>query len=145
MVTTKIPEKIRFLDIFCFHFFFKRNYPILSVLKFSRFLLSYCIGYQRISANEVFTSLFITFFFFFWSGLISGKISCNTCNKSVSGINLIEYSLCLTIVHLKYNNLTFVETEIMKNTDSDRFGICMFCSSNYFLFPKISDNKLYQN
>ena len=139
MVTTKIPEKIRFLDIFCFHFFFKRNYPILSVLKFSRFL-----GYQRISANEVFTSLFITFFFF-RSGLMSGKISGNTCNKSVSGINLIEYSLCLTIAHLKYNNLTFVETEIMKNTDSDRFGICMFCSSNYFLFPKISDNKLYQN
>ena len=76
---------------------------------------------------------------------MSGKISCNTCNKSVSGINLIQYSLCLTIAHLKYNNLTFVETEIMQNTDSDRFGICMFCSSNYFLFPKISDNKLYQN
>ena len=76
---------------------------------------------------------------------MSGKISRNTCNKSVSGINLNEYSLCLTIAHLKYNNLTFAETEIMKNTDSDRFGICMFCSSNYFLFPKISDNKLYQN
>ena len=143
MVTTKILEKIRFLHIFCFHFFFKGNYPILSVLTFSRFLLSYCIGYQRISAKEVFTSLFIKIFF--WSGLMSGKISCNTCNKSVSGINLIEYSLCLTIAHLKHNNLTFVETKIMKNTDSDRFWICMFCSSNYFLFAKISDNKLYKN
>ena len=72
------------------------------------------------------------------------KVICNTCNKSVSCRNLIECSLCLTMVHLKCNNLNVVDAEIIKNTGSDRFWICMFCSNNLFPFATLNDHKLYQ-
>ena len=72
------------------------------------------------------------------------KVICNTCNKSVSCRNLIECSLCLTMVHLKCNNVNVVDAEIIKNTGSDRFWICMFCSNNLFPFATLNDHKLYQ-
>ena len=72
------------------------------------------------------------------------KVICNTCNKSVICRNLIECSLCLTMVHLKCNNLNVVDAEIIKNTGSDRFWICMFCSNNLFPFATLNDHKLYQ-
>ena len=104
-----------------------------------------------LSGNKAFISLVITFFFlslsFFFidlSGLMSAKVICNTCNKSVSCRNLIECSLCLTMVHLKCNNLNVVDAEIIKNTGSDRFWICMFCSDNLFPFATLNDHKLYQ-
>ena len=75
---------------------------------------------------------------------MSAKVTCNTCNKSVSCRNLIECSLCLTMVHLKCNNLNVVDAEIIKNTGSDRFWICMFCSNNLFPFATLNDHKLYQ-
>ena len=78
------------------------------------------------------------------SGLMSSKVICNTCSKSVSCRNLIECSLCLTMVHLKCNNFNVVDAEITKNTGSDSFWICMFCSNNLFPFANLSDHKLYQ-
>ena len=57
---------------------------------------------------------------------MSAKVTCNTCNKSVSYRNLIECSLCLTMVHLKRNNLDLTDEEIIKNTGSDRFWVCMY-------------------
>ena len=48
------------------------------------------------------------------------------------------------MVHLKCNNLNVVDAEIIKNTGSDRFWICMFCSNNLFPFATLNDHKLYQ-
>ena len=48
------------------------------------------------------------------------------------------------MVYLKCNNLDVFDTEIMKNTGSDRFWICMFCSNNLFPFATLNDHKLYQ-
>ena len=75
---------------------------------------------------------------------MSAKVICNTCNKSVSCRHLIECSLCLTMVHLKCNNLNVVDAEIIKTTGSDRFWICMFCSNNLFPFATLNGRKLYQ-
>ena len=75
---------------------------------------------------------------------MSAKVFCNTCNKSVRCRNLIECSLCLTMVHFKCNNLNIVDAEIIKHTSPDRFWICMFCSNNLFLFATLNDHKLYQ-
>ena len=101
-----------------------------------------------LSGNKAFITLVITLFFFFFfidlPGLISAKVICNTCNKSVSCRNLVECSLCLTVVHLKCNNLKVVDAEIIKNTVSDRFWICMFCSKNLFYFATLNDHKPYQ-
>ena len=97
-----------------------------------------------LSDNKAFISLVITFFFclFFIAlfGLMPAKV-CNTCNKSVSCRNLIKYSLCLTMVHLKCNYLNVVDAEIIKNTGSDRFWICMFCSNNLFPFATLNDHQ----
>ena len=46
--------------------------------------------------------------------------------------------------YLIRNNLNFVDAEIMKNTSSDRFWICMFCSNNLFSFATMNDHELYQ-
>ena len=75
---------------------------------------------------------------------MSTKVTCNTCNKSVSCRNLIECLLCFTVVHLKCNNLNFVEAEIIKNTGSDRFWVCMYSSNNLFPFATINNHKLHQ-
>ena len=61
------------------------------------------------------------------------------CFDSKSNRNLIECSLCLTMVHLKCNNLNAVDAEIIKNTDSDRFWTCMICSNNLFPFTTMND------
>ena len=75
---------------------------------------------------------------------MSAKVTCNTCNKSVSCRNLNKRSLCLTVVHFKCNNLNVVDAEIIENTGSDRFWICIFCSSNLFPSTTMNDHKLYQ-
>ena len=75
---------------------------------------------------------------------MSAKVICNTCNKSANCRNLIQCLLCLTMVQLKSNNLNVVDAEIIKNTGSDRFRICMFCSNNFFPFDPLNDHKLYQ-
>ena len=48
------------------------------------------------------------------------------------------------MVNSKCNNLNVVDTEIIRNTGSYRFWICMFCSHNLFAFAAIIDQKLYQ-
>ena len=76
---------------------------------------------------------------------MSTKVICNKCNKSVGCRNLIGCSLCLTMFHLKCNNLNVVDAEIIKTTGSDRFWICMFCFNNLFPFVTLNDHKLYQS
>ena len=46
--------------------------------------------------------------------------------------------------YLIRNNFNFVDAEIIKNTSSDRFWICMFYSNNLFPFATINDHDLYQ-
>ena len=46
------------------------------------------------------------------------------------------------MVHLKCNNLNVVDVEIMKNTGSNRFWICLFCSNNLFPFATLNYHKL---
>ena len=46
--------------------------------------------------------------------------------------------------HLKCNSLNVADAEIIKNTGSDRFWICIFCSNNLFSFTTLNDHKLYQ-
>ena len=86
------------------------------------------------SGNKAFISLartyFLSPFFIDLAGQISAEVICNTCKKSVSCRNLIEYSLCLTMIHLKCSSLNIVDAEIIKNTDSDRFWLGMLCSNN---------------
>ena len=72
------------------------------------------------------------------------KITCSTGNKSVTYRNLIECSFYLTHIHLKRHNLTVADSEIIKNTGSDRFWICMYCLSSLFPFATLNDYKLYQ-
>ena len=55
------------------------------------------------------------------------------CFDSKSNRNLIECSLCLTMVHLKCNNLNAVDAEIIKNTDSEDFGHAWSVPTIYFL------------
>ena len=74
---------------------------------------------------------------------MSAKVTCNTCNKSVSCRNLIACSLCLIMVHLNWNNLNVVDTEIIRNTGAGLFWICMFCSNNLFLFATMNDHELH--
>ena len=105
---------------------------------------------SRLSGNIAVISLVITFFLLFFfiiidlSGLMSAKVTCNTCNKSVNCTNLIEFSLCFTMVPLKCNNLNVVDAEIIKNTGLDKFWICMFCSNNLLPFATLNGRKLYQ-
>ena len=49
------------------------------------------------------------------------------------------------MAHLKRNNLNVVDAEIIKNTGSDRFWICMFFSNNLFPFAAMDDQKPYEN
>ena len=49
------------------------------------------------------------------------------------------------MVHLKCNNVNVVDAEIIKNTGSDRFWICMFSSNNLFPFATLNDHKLSQS
>ena len=58
--------------------------------------------------------------------------------------NLIEWSLCLPMVHLKSNNVNVADAEIIKNTGSERFWICMVCSNKLFPFATMNEHKLYQ-
>ena len=48
------------------------------------------------------------------------------------------------MVHLKCNSLNVIDAEIIKNTGSDGFWICMSCSNNLFPFATLNDYKLYQ-
>ena len=48
------------------------------------------------------------------------------------------------MVHLKCNKLNVVDAGNIKNTGSDRFWICMFCSNNLFSLAALNDHKLYK-
>ena len=120
------------------------HFEILTVSTMMTVMASAISG---LNGNKAFISLVITSFLSFFidlSGLMLVKVICNTCNKSVSCRNLIECSLYLTMVHLKCNNVDVVDAEIIKNTGSDRFWICMFSSNNLFPFATLNDHKLYQ-
>ena len=41
--------------------------------------------------------------------------------------------------------MNVVDAEIIKNTGSDRFWICMYCSNNLCPIADMTDYKLYQN
>ena len=76
---------------------------------------------------------------------MSVKLTCNSGNKLVRRRNLTEFSLCLTMVHLKCNGTNAVDAEIINNTGSDRFWIYMYCFNNLLLFTTVNDHELYQS
>ena len=97
------------------------SFERFEVLTVSIMMKVMALAISGLSGNKVFISLVITFLSYFFypffidlSGLMSAKVICNTCNKSVSCKNLIEFSLFLAMVHLKCNNLNFDYAETIK-------------------------------
>ena len=68
------------------------------------------------------------------------KPACNTCSKTVSHRNSIICAQCFKPIHLKCNNLNFVDGQLIKNSNSSWF--CLHCSNNIFPFTNITNKKL---
>ena len=68
------------------------------------------------------------------------KPACNTCNKTVSHRNSIICAQCFKPIHLKCNNLNFLDGQLIKNSNSSWF--CLHCSNNIFPFTNIANEKL---
>ena len=68
------------------------------------------------------------------------KPACSTCNKAVSHRNSITCAHCFKPIHLKCNNLNFVDGQSMKNSNSSWF--CLHCSNNFFPFTNITNKKV---
>ena len=66
--------------------------------------------------------------------------ACSTCNKTVSYRNSITCAHCFKPIHLKCNNLNFVDGQLIKNSNSSWF--CLNCSNNIFPFTNITNKKL---
>ena len=64
------------------------------------------------------------------------KVSCNTCIKSDNCTNLIECSLCLITIYLKFC-FNVIDAEIMENSGSDRCWICIYLSKNIYFLLKL--------
>ena len=67
------------------------------------------------------------------------KPACSTCNKTVSHRNSIICAQCFKRIHLKYDNLNFVDLQLIKNWNSSWF--CLQCSNNIFPFANIINKK----
>ena len=68
------------------------------------------------------------------------KPACSTCNKTVSHRNSITCAQCFKPIHLKCNNLNFVDGQLIKNSDSSWF--CLYYSNKIFPFTNITNKKL---
>ena len=68
------------------------------------------------------------------------KPVCSTCNKTVSHRSSVICVQCFKPIHLKYNNLNFVDCQLIKNSNSSWF--CLHCSNNIFPFTDIKNKKL---
>ena len=67
--------------------------------------------------------------------------ACNTCGKSVKDRNSIKCNLCQAKVHLKCNDLNYVESQYINL--SNKAGHCYKCYKNLFPFTLINHFKLY--
>ena len=65
---------------------------------------------------------------------------CSICNKSVSYRNSIACNLCLTQTHFTYNNLNFVDGQVIKKANKSWFYVQK--SKNIFPFSNINHYKL---
>ena len=68
------------------------------------------------------------------------KPACSTCNKTVSHRNSIICAQCFKPIHLKCDNLNFLDGQLIKNSNSSWF--CLHCSNNIFPFTNFI-NKEY--
>ena len=68
------------------------------------------------------------------------KPACSTCNKTLSHRNSIICAQCFKPIHLKCNNLNFLDGQLIKNSNSSWF--CLHCSNNIFPFTNITNKKL---
>ena len=68
------------------------------------------------------------------------KPACSTWNKTVSHRNSITCAQCFKPIHLKCNNLNFVDGQLIKNSNSGWF--CLHCSNNIFPFTNITNKKV---
>ena len=68
------------------------------------------------------------------------KPACNTCSKTVSHRNSIICAQCFKPIHLKCNNLNFLDGQLIKNSNSSWF--CLHCSNNIFPFTNITNKEL---
>ena len=116
---------------------------ILGTLPISCYFLQtivHIISFTIDRRIQIYHSDFFFFFFFFgfcfWLNKFLNiqphvfKPACNTCNKTVSHRNLIIYAQCFKLIHLKCNNLNFVDGQLIKNSNSS--WLCLHCSNNIF-------------
>ena len=68
------------------------------------------------------------------------KPACSACNKAVSHRNSIICGQCFKRIHLKCNNLNFVDGQLIKNSNSGWF--CLHCFNNIFPFANITNKRL---
>ena len=59
------------------------------------------------------------------------KPVCSTCNTTVSHRNSIICAQCFKPIYFKCNNLSFVDGQLIKNSNSSWF--CLHCSEIFFL------------
>ena len=68
------------------------------------------------------------------------KLACSTCNKTVSHRNSITCAQFFKPIHLKCNNLNFVDSQLIQNSNSSWF--CLHSSNNIFPFTNFTNKKV---
>ena len=66
---------------------------------------------------------------------------CNSCEKSVNNRNSLKCSLCQQDVHIKCNDLNYIDSQIIKK--SEKLWYCLSCCENIFPFTSINNYKLH--
>ena len=66
---------------------------------------------------------------------------CNACEKSVNDRNALQCSLCQKDVHLKCNELNYVDSQMIKKLN--KFWYCFKCCKNAFPFTSLNNFKLH--
>ena len=67
--------------------------------------------------------------------------SCGLCEKPINHRSSIKCSLRQTIIHLKCNDINYVDGLYLKNSNISWY--CQACCANIFLFTNINSYKLY--
>ena len=75
--------------------------------------------------------------------MLSLKIECNICNKSLHIKKSIKCNVCHKASHYKCNFLNFVECQNIKNSNPD--WQCITCSKYIFPFVNLNDHRFNKN
>ena len=66
---------------------------------------------------------------------------CNVCVKSVNNRNGLKCSLCQQNVHLKCNDLNYVDSQMIKKLNTSWY--CLKCCTHIFPFTSLNNFKLH--